>query len=300
MATIPAVLPTSVASGIWLGAEKRSAVLGVANVRPQTFGSNQYLTLSSPVKAEIVGAGADKAPSGGAITPITVPPLKVHATIRVDQEVEWADQDHQLLVMSDLAFALEQALAEQIDAAVIHRVSVLQGTVVGAITAGLSTSGPAVEANLLTGGADLYIEQAAGLVIGAGYTPTGALVDSGYAFSIGSARDGNGRPLNPDFPLTGAVDNYRGLRYGVSQAVSGRNFMADTKLRAIVGDFSALAFGMIRDIPIETIRYGDPDGLGDLKRKNQIAIRGEMLFGFGIFAPTAFARVVDLVTDAAP
>lgn len=300
MAAIPAILPTTISSGIWMGAEKRSAVLSVANVRPQPFGINQYLTLSTPPKAEIVGAGADKGASGGALTPMTVPPIKVHATIRVDQEVQWADQDHQLLVMADLAFALEQALAEQIDAAVIHRVSVLQGTPVASITTGLSTSGPEIEANLLTSTADLFIEQAAGLVVGAGYTPTGAIVDGGYAFAIGSARDNENRPLNPNFPLTGAVDNYRGLRYGVSQAVSGRNFMADTGLRAIVGDFSALAFGLVRDIPIETILYGDPDGLGDLKRKNQIAIRGEMLFGFGIFAGPAFARVVDKVTDVLP
>ena len=67
MASIPAILPTSVASGIWTGAQKKSAILAVANVRPQKFGNVKFMRLTAPPKAEIVGAGAAKGASGGTL-----------------------------------------------------------------------------------------------------------------------------------------------------------------------------------------------------------------------------------------
>ena len=294
MASIPAILPTSVASGIWTGAQKKSAILAVTNVRPQKFGNVKFMRLTAPPKAEIVGAGAAKGASGGTLAALDVPPIKVHATIRADEELKWADEDHQLQALEDLAAALEGALAEQIDLAVIHRVSALQGTVVSTLPSGLAAVTTKLEITDPTK-VNTYLTQAAGTVLGAGYTPTGAVLDPTFAFAAATETDTTGRPLNPDFPLTGAVDNHRGLRVGVSQAVSGRTVMADSKLRGVVGDYGALALGLMRDIPVKMIEYGDPDGLGDLQRHNQIALRGEMSFGFGVFADAAFAKIVDEV-----
>lgn len=300
MASIPAVLPTEITEGIYLGAEKRSAILAVSPARPQRFGNMTSMALTARPKAQIVGAGAAKGASGGTLTPVNSAPIKAHATIRVDQELQWADEDAQLGALRDLGTALEQALAEQIDLAVIHRVSALEGTVVSAIPAGLVTAGAEVEMNLKTAGATAagFLEQAAGALIGSGVIPNGAVVDSLLAYQIASAKDSSGRPLNPDFPLNGVIDNYRGLRLGVSPSVSGTNVMADSKLRAVVGDFDALRVGLMREIPLTLIPYGDPDGGGDLQRYNQIAIRGEISFSFAILAAAAFGRVVDKVVDA--
>jgi hypothetical protein len=49
-----------------------------------------------------------------------------------------------------------------------------------------------------------------------------------------------------------------------------------------------------RELPVELIRFGDPDGQGDLKRKNQIALRLEVVFGWYVFADR-FAVVEDKV-----
>ena len=182
MASIPAILPTSVASGIWTGAQKRSAILAVANARPQKFGEGKAMTLTQRPKAEIVGAGADKGASGGVMSSITVAPIKIHATIRVDQELQWADEDHQLQALEDLGAALEGALAEQIDLAVIHRVSALQGTVVSTLPSGLAAVTTKLEITDATK-VNTYLTQAAGAVMGAGYTPTGAVLDPTFAFA---------------------------------------------------------------------------------------------------------------------
>jgi hypothetical protein len=67
--------------------------------------------------------------------------------------------------------------------------------------------------------------------------------------------------------------------------VSGHPEAADTGNRAIVGDFkNGIRWGVQRDLPVELIRYGDPDGQGDLKRNNQIALRLEIVYGWYVFA----------------
>jgi hypothetical protein len=64
-------------------------------------------------------------------------------------------------------------------------------------------------------------------------------------------------------------------------------------VKAIVGDFTAIRWGVQREVPIEVIRYGDPDGSGDLKRANQIALRAEVVYGYAIMDTDAFAVIKD-------
>lgn len=50
--------------------------------------------------------------------------------------------------------------------------------------------------------------------------------------------------------------------------------------------------GVQRSIGAHLIEYGDPDGLGDLQRQNQIAIRAEIVYGIGIMDQAAFTKIV--------
>ena len=62
--------------------------------------------------------------------------------------------------------------------------------------------------------------------------------------------------------------------------------------RVIIGDFeNAFRWGYAEDIPMEIIVYGDPDGLGDLKRMNQIVLRAEAYIGWGILDAASFAKI---------
>lgn len=64
-------------------------------------------------------------------------------------------------------------------------------------------------------------------------------------------------------------------------------------LAAVVGDFSAVRWGVQKSIGLEYITYGDPDGNGDLKRNNQVAFRAEVVYGWGIADLDAFTLVKD-------
>ena len=82
------------------------------------------------------------------------------------------------------------------------------------------------------------------------------------------------------------VETFEGIRAAASKELGDYN---DAQL--IVGDWNALRWGIAAEMPVELIRYGDPDGQGDLKRYNQVALRYEVIFGFGIANPNALAIV---------
>ncbi|WP_217640498.1 hypothetical protein [Arthrobacter woluwensis] len=92
------------------------------------------------------------------------------------------------------------------------------------------------------------------------------------------------------------VTDFLGVPAATGNTVSGTPEAADTKLRAIVGDFqNGIRWGVQRELPVELIRYGDPDGQGDLMRNNQIALRLEIVYGWYVFTDR-FAVVEDKVT----
>ena len=77
-----------------------------------------------------------------------------------------------------------------------------------------------------------------------------------------------------------------------SKTVSATGVAADpTGILGIAGDFSAIRWGVQKQIGLELIRYGDPDGNGDLQRNNQIAFRAEVVYGWGIADLDAFAVI---------
>lgn len=60
-----------------------------------------------------------------------------------------------------------------------------------------------------------------------------------------------------------------------------------------------MKWGYTKNIAMEKIEYGDPDGQGDLKRTNQIVLRAEAYIGCGIIDPESFVRIVETVPAAA-
>ena len=134
-------------------------------------------------------------------------------------------------------------------------------------------------------------------VLADGFVPRDIALAPTYAAKFTALRGTtNESKLYPNLVLGTAVSELDGHRASVSNTVSGAGVIAvDTKVLAFVGDFSAIRWGVQKQINLEVIRYGDPDGGGDLKRLNQIAVRSEIVYGWGIANLSAFAKVHDLV-----
>lgn len=300
LATSALTLPKHLATGLWSKAQSGSTVAVLSGAEPMLFGETQLMTFTQKPKAQYVAEGADKSGTDPGFGTKTVTPHKVQVTMRFNQEVQWADEDYQLGVLSALADASGEALARALDIGVYHGINPLTGAVVPSIVAGdrIATTTNSVElttATLTT--PDLVLEEAAGLVIADGYTPNGIALDSGYAWTIATSRYTDGRKKFPELGLGINVSAFEGITASVSSTVSAPEATAATGVKAIIGDFSQLRWGVQRRIGVEKIEYGDPDGLGDLKQKNQIALRAEVVYGWAVMDLDAFATVVDKVAN---
>lgn len=301
LATTNITLPVVQSNRLIAKATTGSAISVLSQQEPQSFGSITHPTLTGRPRAEYVGEGADKSSTNATFGTKVVTPHKVQVTMRFNEEVQWADEDYQLGILDTLADEAGTALARALDLGAFHGINPLTGTAIASIVVGdrIATTTNAVElttATLTT--PDLVLEQAAGLIIADGYQPNGIAFDPTYAWTIATARYADGRKKYPELGFGLDVSSFEGLRAASSTTVSGLpEASANTNVKAILGDWSMFRWGVQRNIPVELIRFGDPDGQGDLKRKNQIALRSEIVYGWGVMDLDAFSVVVDKVAN---
>ncbi|MGW4124761.1 phage major capsid family protein [Nocardia sp. NPDC004711] len=296
-------LPKNIAKGMWKKASTGSTVAQLSGAEPMQYGDVTVMTFNTLPRAEYVGEGADKASSTVGFGTKTVTPKKVQVTLRFNQEVQWADEDYQLGVLQTCADAMSESLSRALDLGVYHAINPLTGLPISGLTENLTDTTNAVEildgtgANLRKG-PELEIEAAAGLVIADGFTPNGIAFDPTYAWEIATERYADGRKKFPDVGFGANITNFGGLSASTSSTVSGvPEASTATNIKAIVGDFKTIRWGVQRNVGIEKITYGDPDGQGDLKRKNQIALRGEVVYGWAFMDLNAFAVIKNAVDE---
>lgn len=284
-------IPAEISAGIFEKAQKGSTLAQLSGARPQKFGKQQVFVLTAPPKAELVGEAAQKSPTPASYSSKTVNPFKLQVTMRFSQEVQWADEDTQIGVLQDLASNAGIALGRALDLVGIHKINPLTGTVSELVKEGLIDTKQLI--TLVGTKYDEAVEAAAGTVISAGYTPTGIAMDPALSFGLSIMRDTTGRKIYPELGFGQNITNFAGMNAAVSDTVSAKNEISvASKLLGITGQFDAFRWGVQRSIGAHLIEYGDPDGLGDLQRSNQVAIRAEIVYGIGIMDSNAFAKIV--------
>ena len=303
-------LPKHLAAGIWSKATTGSTIAALSGSEPQQFGETQIMTFTTRPKAQFVAEGATKSGTDPGFSTKTVVPRKAQVTMRFNEEVQWADEDYQLGVLALLSSEIAGALSRALDLGVYHAVNPLTGVALTGSPAKVLDTSNNVEVLGGTGasvnkGADIEVETCAGLVIADGFVPNGIALDPSYAWTLATARYTDGRKKYPDLGFGTAISNFEGLNASVSSTVSapeatisgGAYASTNPNIKAIVGDFSQIRWGVQRSIPVEKIVYGDPDGNGDLKAKNQIALRGEVVFGWAIMDLDAFGVIKNAVVE---
>ncbi|BCI54946.1 putative structural protein - phage associated [Mycolicibacterium litorale] len=297
-------LPKHMVPGVWQKAQGQSVLARLSAADPQEFGEHQYMTLTAPPRGEVVGEGAQKNESTATFAPVTAIPRKVQVTQRFNQEVMWADESRQLGVLQTMRDLSGVALGRALDLIAIHGINPRTGAALSGSPAKITDTTNVVELTTSTlATPDLAIEAAVGLVLEDSLAPDGIALDNSYAFKLATQRDSQGRKLYPELGFGANATAFSGLNAAVSDTVrggpeavtptTGAYATTNPNVKAIVGDFSAFRWGVQVNIPLELIEFGDPDGLGDLKRQNQIAIRAEVVYGIGIMSLDAFAQVKD-------
>ncbi|GAA2184953.1 hypothetical protein GCM10009785_34860 [Brooklawnia cerclae] len=297
------LLPRRVSDEIWKKATAASIVPRLAQSSPVILGDNIFPTLTARPAATIVGEGGNKTDSQLELGAKVIRPIK--AQVGLEFTIESIEQNPSG-VLGLLQTELSEALARQIDLAVFHKLVAASGTAIeqGDVALDTAPSYELVDINNI----DAEIEAGYGVVTDAGYDFTGFAMDPKFVARLRQAvNQKNGQRYYPELGFSNQIDSFNGLTTAVSKTVSGQvDAVADTKVRAIAGDFSALKYGYALNIPVKKIEYGDPFGNGDLQRRNSVAYLAEVIFGWAILDVNAFvvfkdadgaARTWDLVVS---
>lgn len=291
--TLPSVLHEQVVHKI----QERSIVASLSPSEPKIFGSEKYMYFTREPEAEYVTEGGEKHSTDFGISTISARPHKVQTTIRISDEAHWADEDGRTQILSAALDSMAGAMARAYDLGIIHGIDPLSGTMptelnnnimnaqnVGVVY-GSNTNGEDIALDGFDKLPDPIIEEA---------DINGIALDRSYAAELRKVRDPyTGTKMFPEIGLNLEPGTVGGIRSVTSSLVGAKKYLGEGGNRkiggkvtgaplAILGDWSAIKWGMVRDFAITTIPYGDPDGLGDLARYNMIAYRIEAVISWGI------------------
>lgn len=291
--TTDVTLPTQIVDGIVEKTKYASTIAALSTAEPMRFGAATVVTFDDDLTAEFVEESGAKSEDSAAPSSVIAVPHKAVVNFRTSDEFKIADEDYQLGILDKFEEKCARALARGLDLGAYYRINPRSGNAITSWTNYLNTTTNRVEIGA-NPQADLLLEQAAGLVIGDGYTPTGVALDPSFSWTLATARYADGRKKYPELGFGVDVSSIEGLRASVSNTVSGRPEAADTKVRAIVGDFTqGIRWGVQRSFPFRMLEFGDPDNTGrDLAGHNEVLFRAEVIYAWYVFTDQ-FAVIED-------
>lgn len=261
-----------------------SSLVKLAKKMPVAFSGNDIFTFAMDGEVSIVGEGENKPAGDASLPPVSVSPIKVVYQHRLTDEFLRATEEKALGMLSAFTDGFAAKIARGIDIMAFHGVNpadLVASSKIG--TNHLDT----VQHVVYAAGKPEEALTAAVAAIGDNDV-TGYAMCKSFAADLGSYKE-SGISQYPEFKLGANPGKLVGTACDVNSTVNKGN--ADAL--AYVGDFErAFRWGYADNIPMEVIKYGDPDGQGDLKRTNEVVLRAEAWIGWAILDKDAFARIL--------
>lgn len=278
------LFPAQLESEIFSKVKGHSSLAKMSGQEALPFVGKDIFTFNFSSDIAVVGENAEKPAGDGVVAPVSMQPIKVVYQMRVSDEFMYASEEYRLNILNAFADGFAKKLGAGLDKMAIHGVNPATGSSVTALAAKSFDTLVTNEVTYAASTADTNIDDAVTLVESAGYTSNGAIIAPAMRGAI-AALTANGARKYPEFA------------FGATPATLGSmaldtNATVGTADKAIVGDFTAFKWGIAKELPLETIEYGDPDNTGvDLKGSNQVCLRSEAYIGWAIMDAAAFARV---------
>lgn len=278
-------LPAEVTRAIINKVGNTSTIAALSPSTPQLFLNEDYVVFNGAAEAEVVAEGQTKSSYEQTASYITGKKFKVQCTTRVTEELKWADEDNRLEIISSIQEDQTKAIARALDYVIYHAIDPKSGTELSGYDA-LTANAVAVTDS----GDDIANVDALADAVNE-YEINGVALSRTWASRLRKLRvPATGMRFYPEIPINLAAGTLDGIPAATSTTVDGVKATTPTKVLGIMGDYSLIKWGMIRDIWAEVIQYGDPDQTGvDLKAHNQIAYRTEAMFSYAVLDPNAFA-----------
>lgn len=281
-------LPDKMAAGIISKIREQSVI---ARLAPATAGTSllndQYNLITTEPELEFVAESGEKGETAFAVTPKITGRYKAVGTIRFSDEVLMASDEEQIGLLEGATDAMAAAGARALDYGIFHAKSPKSGTAITGATA-LTTGATAVTS---TSDPVADMDGLPDSIIAAGYNVTGVGLAPTYANVLRKVRNTNGAKVFPDLPLDiGADADVDGVKAAISSTVNGARITPATGIKAIMGDYALVKWGIVREIRAKLIEAGDPDNTGrDLAGHNEVALRYEVIYKWVVLDPTGFA-----------
>lgn len=292
MATITkanAMFPEKLVSETFDKVKGHSSLAKLCGASPMPFAGIEEFIFTMDGEASIVGEGGNKPAGDADFTPKKIRPIKFIYQHRITDEFVNLSDEAQLPYLRAFSDGFAKKMARALDIAAIHGVNPYDGAesdTVGnncfakAVTASITYDASAPDDNIDS--AVSPIQDADGIV-------TGIAMSTTFGAALGAMKTADSHvTIYPEFRFGANPAAFGGMASDVNNTIAFGNSV----IRAIVGDFAnAFKWGFAKNIPLEIIQFGDPDGQGDLKRTNQIVLRSEAYIGWGILDPASFALI---------
>lgn len=269
----------------------QSTLAKLSPEKPTLFGPVTGATFTGIPKAQVVGESEAKSATDIAFTTFKADPIKIQTSVRVTDEFVWGDEDYRLNILDGVvAPAIGDSISRAVDLLAYHGVNPFTGTVTSKMPKYLAQVTNTVE---VAGKPTDEVIAAIGATKAAA---NGIALDPMFGFSLATDVNPLGALRNPNLGFGQEITSLLGMAAASGTTVSGVPEIADSKIRAIVGDYSQIRWGFQRQIPLELIKYGDPDNTGrDLAGHNEVLLRAEAVLYIAIGDLSKFALVKDAV-----
>ena len=267
----------------------KSSLAVLSGQTPIPFNGQKEFVFTMDSEIDVVAESGKKTHGGISLAPRTIVPIKVEYGARVSDEFLYAAEAEQISILQAFNDGFAKKVARGLDLMALHGVNPRSGTASTVIGTN-HFDGLVTQTVTATVDANADIETAVGKVQEAGGEVSALAIAPAFRTALAGLTKTDGNATFPELAWGGAPATLNGVRVDVNKTVSD---MSDDL--AVIGDFaSSFKWGYAKEIPMEVIRFGDPDNSGlDLKGYNQVYIRAELYLGWGILEPANFSRVIE-------
>lgn len=266
-----------------------SVVAALSAQTPIPFNGRKEFVFSMENEIDVVAENGKKTHGGIKLEPVVIAPIKVEYGARISDEFLYAAEEEQIEILKAFNDGFSRKIAKGLDIMSFHGFNPRTGSASSVI--GNNHFDAKVTKTVVYDEStpDKNIEDAIAAIEDAEGDVTGIAIASSVRAALAAMTRQSGEKLYPEFAFGGKPNNLGAFKLAINKTVAGSGLD-----RAIVGDFENMfKWGYSKEIPMEIIKYGDPDNSGkDLKGYNQVYIRAEAYLGWGILDGASFVRVV--------
>ena len=266
----------------------KSSLAALSGQTPIPFNGLKEFIFSMDNEIDIVAENGKKTEGGITVEPVKIVPIKFEYGARVSDEFLYATEEEQLDILTAFNDGFAKKVAKGLDLAAMHGINPRTGKASTVVGTNHFDAKVTQTVDYASATPDDNLDDAIALIHGSEGDVTGMALSTQFGAAMAKVK-ANGVVQYPEFRFGASPKTLNGLHTDVNRTI----YTAESKDHAIIGDFqTAFKWGYSKQIPMEIIKYGDPDNSGkDLKGYNQVYIRTEVYLGWGILLPEYFARI---------